>query len=461
MKKVVDTILVLAMLASSIPGLAEDIAQESLTEPGKSKQTAASEEETEPPVAPEKPLATATQPDSYDAVMNVTMDTSLEGEMVASTGRDENTIHVSAGTLTVNGAAISRASADSDSGELAYGYGVGAAVLVTGGVLEIASSTVTTDSPGGTGLYAYGDGTIHAADTVVDTIQDAAGGVHAAAGSLLRADNLTVHTRGENAGALQVTGGAQAVADGGSYLTDGAMSPAAEVTGEVIARDVKLTASAAEALRMAGGSTVRLYGCELSAAAEEGTWAVTLNQGVDGDNALTALLEVNGGTIQGSSSGVFAVDGVPCQLILTGVDIQASESSGVLLGMKGGDCALTAIGQVLRGNAALTEGSVLTLYLTESSVWTGCVQGEEDVCADVYVDENSSWVVTADSRLRSLQCTGAVMDTQGKTVTIQGTDGTVYLKGEGGVTVTVETYGDGCDLSGAGESTEWAAYNLN
>ena len=26
------------------------------------------------------------------------------------------------------------------------------------------------------------------------------------------------------------------------------------------------------------------------------------------------------------------------------------------------------------------------------------------------------------------------------------------------VTVTVDTYGDGCDLSGAGESNEWAAY---
>ena len=461
MKKIVDTILVLAMLASSIPGLAEDIVQESLTDSGTGKQTAASEEETDPPAAPEKPLASATQPDSYDAVMNVTMDTSLEGEVVASTGTDENTIHVSAGTLTVSGAAITRASGDSDGGEMAYGYGVGAAVLVTGGTLEITGSTVTTDSPGGTGLYAYGDGTIHAADTVVDTIQEGAGGVHAAAGSLVRADNLTVYTRGENAGALLVSGGGQAVADGGSYVAEGAMSPAAEVTGEVIARDVTLSSASAEALRLAGGSTVRLYDCALSAAAEEGVWAVTLNPGVDGDSPMTALLELSGGVIQGSGSGVFAVEGVPCQLILTGVDIQASEGSGVLLGMKGGDCALTAIGQVLRGDASLAETSVLTLYLTDSSVWTGCVLAEEDACADVCIDENSCWVVTADTRLRSLQCTGEVMDAQGQSVTIQGSDGTVYLQGEGSLTVTVDAYGDGCDLSGAGESTEWAAYNLN
>ena len=80
-------------------------------------------------------------------------------------------------------------------------------------------------------------------------------------------------------------------------------------------------------------------------------------------------------------------------------------------------------------------------------------------CADVCIDENSSWVVTADSRIRSLQCTGAVTDAQGQNATILGSDGTVYLQGAGSVTVTVDTYGDGCDLSGAGESTGWEAYS--
>ena len=434
MKKVVDTMLVLAMLASYVPGLAEDIVQEGLQESGRSKQAAASGEETDPPAAPEKPLPSATQPDSYDAVMNVTMDTSLEGEMVASTGTDENTIHVSSGTLTVSGAAITRASEDSSDGERAYGYGVGAAVLVTGGTAVISGSTVTTDSPGGTGLYAYGDGTIRAADTVVDTIRAAAGGVHAAAGSMLRADNLNVHTRGERAGALLVSGGAQALADGGSYLTEGAASPAAEVTGEVIVHGTQLTAAASEALRMSGGSTARLYDCTLSAAMAEGVWAVALDQGVDSGSILAAILEVNGGAIRGSGSGV-------------------------LLGMCGGECSLTAIAQVLRGDAVLEGAAALTLYLTESSVWTGCVRAEEDAWVDVCLDENSSWVVTADSRIRSLQCTGAVTDAQGRSATILGSDGTVYLQGAGSVTVTVDTYGDGCDLSGAGESTGWAAYS--
>ena len=460
MKKVVDTMLVLAMLASSIPGLAEDIAQDALSEMDKGRPASSSGKEADSPAAREMPLAAAPQPDSYDAVMNVTMDTTLIGEMVASTGTDENAVHVSAGMLTASGAAVTRASGDSTGGELAYGYGVGAAVLVTGGVLEMTDSTVTTDSPGGTGLFAYGDGTIRASDTVVDTIQAASGGVHAAAGSILRADNLTVHTRGANAGALVVSDGGQAVADGGSYLTEGTYSPAAEVTGEVIVHGAQLTAAASEALRMAGGSTVRLYDCTLSAAMEKGVWAAALEQGVDGADALTVLLEMNGGAIRGSGSGVFAVNGVPCQLILTGVDIQASEGNGVLLGMRDGKCTLTAIAQVLRGDAMLEGLSALKLYLTEGSVWTGCVRAEEASGADVYMDENASWVVTEDCRIGSLQCSGAVIDAQGRSVTILGSNGTVYCQGEGSVTVTVDSYGNGCDLSGAGEGTEWAAYNL-
>lgn len=93
-------------------------------------------------------------------------------------------------------------------------------------------------------------------------------------------------------------------------------------------------------------------------------------------------------------------------------------------------------------------------------MWTGSVRAEEGACADVYMDEDSSWVVTEDCRIHSLQCTGAVTDVQGQSVTIQGSDGTVYCQGEGSVTVTVDAYGDGCDLSGAGEDTEWDAYDL-
>ena len=48
-------------------------------------------------------------------------------------------------------------------------------------------------------------------------------------------------------------------------------------------------------------------------------------------------------------------------------------------------------------------------------------------------------------------------DTEGKTVTIMGTDGTVYEEGDGEYTITVDYYEDTTDLSGASQTTQWSS----
>ena len=60
--------------------------------------------------------------------------------------------------------------------------------------------------------------------------------------------------------------------------------------------------------------------------------------------------------------------------------------------------------------------------------------------AKMYIDASSIWVVTGDSYLTSLENKGIVVDANGDTVTITGTDGTVYVEGSGKYTVTVESY---------------------
>lgn len=58
------------------------------------------------------------------------------------------------------------------------------------------------------------------------------------------------------------------------------------------------------------------------------------------------------------------------------------------------------------------------------------------------------WVVTGDSVLTTLENEGSrvvvTLDEDGNalTVTIQGTDGTVYVKGSSSYTVTVENYAE-------------------
>ena len=59
---------------------------------------------------------------------------------------------------TVTNSTIVRDSDESTGGDQSSFYGVGAAVLTTGGTISISDSTMTTDAKGGTGVFAYGDG---------------------------------------------------------------------------------------------------------------------------------------------------------------------------------------------------------------------------------------------------------------------------------------------------------------
>ncbi|URW87522.1 hypothetical protein M5E86_09550 [Blautia wexlerae] len=71
--------------------------------------------------------------------------------------------------VTFSNDAISRTSSDSQGGDNSSFYGVGAAVLATNGTAYVKGDTVTTDSKGGAGLFAYGDGTVYATDTDITT----------------------------------------------------------------------------------------------------------------------------------------------------------------------------------------------------------------------------------------------------------------------------------------------------
>ena len=111
--------------------------------------------------------------------------------------------------------------------------------------------------------------------------------------------------------------------------------------------------------------------------------------------------------------------------------------------------------------------STLDLYLTEGSVLTGAVVDDESDAgsggegyAALYLDAGSTWMVTGDSVVTRLYHGGTVVDTEGKTVSIVGENGTVYVSGDSVYTVTVETYSTTVDLSGAGTMESWEEYQV-
>ena len=93
--------------------------------------------------------------------------------------------------------------------------------------------------------------------------------------------------------------------------------------------------------------------------------------------------------------------------------------------------------------------SNLDLKLTNGTILTGAILQDEtnagdggDGTCDVIIDALSAWTVTGNSTVTSLTCNGSITGADGKSVTITGTDGTVFVQGTGKYTITTGSYNE-------------------
>lgn len=425
--------------------------------------------------------------DSYDAVNAYTSDTEVDGETIASTGTDENAVNVSEGaSVTLKDVTITRDSSESTGGDNSSFYGVGAAVLATDGNAYVKGGTVTTDTAGGAGLFAYNNGTVYAADTKITTKQDTSGGIHAAGGGMFYAWDLDVETNGESSAAIRSDrGGGKMVVDGGTYTSNGTGSPAIYSTADIAVNEATLAANGSEAICIEGLNSIHLYDSDLTGnmsddSRNDCTWNVILYQSMSGDSEVgNSTFEMDGGSLNAKNGGMFYTTNTESTITLDDVDITNAEDSEFFLkctgnanqrgwgttGANGADCLFTAIDQTMEGNVIWDSISDLDFYMTGESTLTGAVVQDEgnaggggDGYCNLYIGEDATWIVTGDSIVSALHCAGTIEDNEGKTVTVKGTDGTVYVKGDGSYTITVTSYEDSADLSGASTTTSWSAY---
>lgn len=145
MNKTIAWILALAMLSTSAMALAENTPpQMPQGENGQPPEMPNGQKPGNPPDSGTGgPGGQSGKPDSYDAVTTVSTDTEISGETIESTGKDENALLVTDGTTTVTNSTIVRDSDESTGGDQSSFYGVGAAVLTTGGTVSISDSTLT------------------------------------------------------------------------------------------------------------------------------------------------------------------------------------------------------------------------------------------------------------------------------------------------------------------------------
>lgn len=427
--------------------------------------------------------------DSYTAANEYTEDTTVSNETIESTGTDENAALISSGaSVTLDNDTITRTSEDSKGGDNSSFYGVGAAVLATDGTAYVKDGSVTTDAAGGAGLFAYGDGTVYASGTIVKTTQDTSGGVHVAGGGTLYGWDLDVETNGESSAAIRSDrGGGTMVIDGGNYVSNGVGSPAVYSTADIAVSNATLTANGSEAICIEGLNSIHLYDCDLTGNMSDldqndNTWTVILYQSMSGDSEVgNSTFQMDGGSLTSENGGVFYTTNTESTITLNNVDINYNDDNEFFLqctgntnqrgwgqsGVNGADCHFTGISQDMQGDVIWDSISDLDFYLTEGSSLTGAVvddesyagEGGEGYC-NVYVSADSTWTVTGDSTVSSLENEGTIVDSNGKTVTIQGTDGTVYVQGDSEYTITTGSYSDTADLSGATAIQDQSVYTV-
>lgn len=427
--------------------------------------------------------------DSYDAANEYSSDETVSDTSLESTGTDENAALVSNGSeVTFSNDAISRTSFDSQGGDNSSFYGVGAAVLATDGTAYVKDSTVTTDSKGGAGLFAYGDGTVYAADTDITTQQDTSGGIHAAGGGKLYAWDLNVETNGESSAAIRSDrGGGTMVVDGGTYTSNGVGSPAVYCTADIAVNNAELTANGSEAVCIEGLNSLRLYNSNLTGNMSDDdqndtTWTVILYQSMSGDSEVgNSIFQMDGGTITSKNGGLFYTTNTECTIALKDVDITYNDDSEFFLqctgnnnqrgwgqsGANGSDCNFTADSQDMKGNVIWDSISDLDFYMTNGSTLEGAFVNDEsnagnggDGYCNVVIDKDSTWTVTGDSTITSMSNAGTITDADGKTVSIVGTDGTTYVEGDSDYTITVGSYQDSADTSASTTVDDWSSYEV-
>lgn len=426
-------------------------------------------------------------PDNYDADTEYTENTSEQNQEITSDGTDENAIHAYNGAkVSLSNFNITRNSSDSEGGDSSSFYGIGATVLESDGTLYLKDSTIESDAKGAAGIFAYGDGVVYTANTKITTTQNTSGGIHTAGAGTLYAWDMDIETSGESAAAIRSDrGGGTMVVDGGTYTSNGVGSPAIYSTANIAVNNADLTANGSEAVCIEGLNSLHLYNSNLTGnmsgnEQNDCTWNVILYQSMSGDSEVgNSIFEMNGGTLTAKNGGMFYTTNTESTFVLSDVDIAYADDNDFFLrctgnnnqrgwgtsGQNGADCHFTAAKQEMKGDIIWDSISMLDFYMTKNSSLTGAVTNDETYAGDggdgycnLYIEKGSVWTVTGNSTLTNLENAGTIADESGKTVTIKGTDGTIYVEGNSEYTITVESYKDSADISGASATTEWSDY---
>ena len=417
----------------------------------------------------------------------ITEDGTYSGKTYTSTGDDENALRIDGAEAELKNISVDKSAGASSNPEDGDFYGMNAAVLATNGAqVTISGAKISSDAQNGNGVFSYGEGTVvTVSDTVISTAADNSGGIQTTGGGTTNAENLTVSTKGNSSAAIRSDrGGGTVSVNGGSYTTAGYNSPAVYSTADITVKDASLTAENSEALVIEGKNSITLENCTVSgsmsktegSSSDENVHNVMLYQSMSGDADVgTSEYDMIGGSLTCNAGPVLYNTNTSSYITFQDVDVSYSDETTYWLqvtgnsssrtwgkaGNNGANCIFTGSSQEMKGDVVYDTISNLDFYVLNGSELDGAIVCNDELnggysgdgVANVYVDKDSVWNVTADSVITgTLYLEGKIEGAK-----VVGTDGTVYVDGKG-FTVTVGAFSDKVDASNAGEIPVWDDY---
>ena len=140
---------------------------------------------------------------------------------------------------------------------------------------------------------------------------------------------------------------------------------------------------------------------------------------------------MSGGSITNKNGDIFFVNNTSATIELNDVDITNEDSDGVFLraeaagwgneGSNGGQVTLEATNQEIEGDMIVDDVSSLDLTLTNGSEFTGAINPDcEAGEVNVTISKDSTWNLTDDSYITSLDAEENSINLNGYTLYVNG-----------------------------------------
>mgnify|MGYP003814875781 CR=1 FL=1 len=339
-------------------------------------------------------------------------DVSETGKTYTSTESDQSAIVVNgSGSLSIDGATVTKNAGASTSEENSNFYGVNSALLTkTNSTLKVANTKITTAVDGANAIFATGNNSKATVENVeIVTTANSSRGLDATFGGTIIAKNIKITTSGAHCAALATDRGEGTVTvTRGVLKTGGEGSPGIYSTGTITGTDLTSTAIGSEAAVIEGKNSIKLTNSDITGYKKYG---VMIYQSTSGDAAEGAgTFNMTGGSITAKTGPIFYSTNTMATINLENVKLtgngtllRASADNWGNSGSNGANVTLNAKKQVLTGSVEADSISSLTLNLLDGSKLTAAINANNTAQSVVLnLSSDSTWTVTGNSYLTGL-----------------------------------------------------------